>query len=50
MEEKWARVLCLVSHLKVINKEVLSLIYTHLTLSISHEIERETKGGEIDRC
>ena len=49
-EEKWARDLCLVSHLKGINREALSLIYTHLTLSISHEIEIETKGGEIDRC
>ena len=45
-EDKWALVLCLVSHLKGINREELSLIYTHLTLSSSHdkERERETKG------
>ena len=49
-EEKWALVLCLVSHLKGINREALSLIYTHLTLSSSHEREIETKGGEIDSC
>ena len=43
-----APVLCLVNHLKGLNREALSLIYTHLTLSSSHERERETKGGEKD--
>ena len=36
--------------LKRYNREALSLIYTHLTFSSLHERERETKGGEIDRC
>ena len=49
-EDMWAPVLCLVSDLKGINREALSLIYTHLTLSSSHERERETKGRETNNC
>ena len=47
-EDKWAPLLCLVSHLKGINREALSLIYTHLTLSSSHERDRDSQIGEID--
>ena len=50
----WAPALCLVSDSKGINREALSLIYTHLTLSSPHERERERerereKTGQIDR-